>query len=175
MLVLYASCTSTIYLYCRLLMLWNLLFIRPYKVPSGTSPGGGVAASSTGAAGAAVPLESYHTTLPWSSRASPPITYALLAVVELNRPTVRLLSRCVCFCSFFHLFCSCVALFAFSLFAVPSDVPTTKYAFNATAPTRTACCCCCTCEHRTRAAAAVPMTCSLVILGCCCSWYSSIK
>ena len=40
MLVLYASCTSTIFLYCRLLLLWNLLFIRPYKVPLRDVPRG---------------------------------------------------------------------------------------------------------------------------------------
>ena len=34
MLVLNVSCTSTIYLYCRLLLLWNLLFIRPYATAS---------------------------------------------------------------------------------------------------------------------------------------------
>ena len=30
MLVLYVSCTRIIYLYCRLLLLWDVLFIRPY-------------------------------------------------------------------------------------------------------------------------------------------------
>ena len=64
---------------------------------------------STGAAGAAVPIELYHTTPPCSSRASSPVTHAFAVV--LSRRTVRLL-RCACFCSFCNFF---VAFFAYSL------------------------------------------------------------
>ena len=82
-------------------------------------------------------IELYHTTLPWSSRAPSPVTHAL--AVQLNRPTVTLLSRCVCFCSFGHLFFSCVAFFAFSLFLLyPRMYLLPVNAFNSTAPTRTA-------------------------------------
>ena len=108
---------------------------------------------STGAAGAAVPMESYLTTLPSPSRAPSPVTNAL--AVELNRATVRLLPRRVCFCSFGHLFFSCVAFFPFSLFfCFTLGCTYYRYAFNSRASTR--------------AAAAVFTTCSIVLLGCCC-------
>ena len=53
-------------------------------------------------------------TLPWPSRAPSPVTHAL--AVERNRTTVRLLSRCVCFCFFDHLFFSCHLFCLFTLF-----------------------------------------------------------
>ena len=56
----------------------------------------------------------------------------------------------------FVTFVARVSLFShFHSFAVPSDVPTTKYAFNSTAPTRTV-------------AVAVPMS---TYEGCCCCAY----
>ena len=89
-------------------------------------------------------IESYHTTLPRSSRASSPVTDAL--AVELNRRTVRPLSRCVCFCSFRHLFCSCVAFFAFSLLSLypRMHLVPVRIQLNSTYED---CCCCCIYEH----------------------------
>ena len=128
---------------------------------------------STGAAGAAVPIESYHTTLPWSSRASSPVTRALLAVVELNRPTVKTAVSVCLLLLLLSPFCSCVAFFALSLFCC--TLGCTYYQL----------CIQLKCTYGlllllylwapTRAAAAVPMTCSIVLLGCCCCCYSSIN
>ena len=66
----------------------------------------------TDAAGAAIPIELYHTIPPWSSRASSPVSHAL--AVELNRPTVTVDCHGV-FVYFapWHLFCSCVAFLSF--------------------------------------------------------------
>ena len=93
-----------------------------------------LAPTSTGAAGAAVPIELYHTTPPWSSRASPPVIHVLAVV--LNRRTVRLLG-CVCFSSFCHFSARVSFFFAFLLCCCTLGF-IYQYAFNSTAPTRTA-------------------------------------
>ena len=101
-------------------------------------------------------LQSYHTALPWSSRAPSPVTHAL--AVQLNRPTVTLLSRCVCFCSFGHLFFSCVAFLPFHSFFCTLGCTYYQYAFNSTAPT----------TYEDCVAVTVPMS---TYEGCCCCLY----
>lgn len=75
----------------------------------------------------------------------------------LNRRTVRL-SRRVCFCSFCHMVCECVAYFSFSLCSCTLRC-TYQYAFSSTAPTRTA-------------AVALPMR---THEGCCCRWTNDLQ
>ena len=96
------------------------------------------------AAGAAVPIQSYHTTLPWSSRASSTITHA--PAVELNRPTVRLLSRCVCLCSFRHLFFARVSLFWLFTLLLCARMHLLPVCIQLNS-THEDCCCCCTCDR----------------------------
>ena len=76
----------------------------------------------------------YHTTRPWSSRASSPVTHALAVV--LNRPTVRLLGVCL---PLLLLSCSLLVcrFFRFSLRCCTLGC-TYQYAFTSTSPARTA-------------------------------------
>ena len=98
-------------------------------------------------------LESYHTTLRWSSRTSSSVTHAL--AVELNRPTVRLLSPCVCFCSFGHLFSRVSLFLPVHFFSCTLDVPTTSKCIQLNS------------TYEDCVAVAVPMS---TYEGCCCTY-----
>ena len=83
-------------------------------------------------------------------------------------------SVCLLFLLLCHLFCSCVAFFAFSLAPLlyPRLYLSVCIQLNSTYED---CCCCCTCDHlRGLLLLSVPMTCSIVLLGCCCYCSSSI-